>query len=167
MELDAAAWPLHAAGLPLTAKQPISGNPEAQRLVAAIVSLSSPRTALRHRRAGAAFDRSGSSSGAAPEQDKRVDRAGGLVTLVHRGPGFGESVKYWVKPDIENRVKEGSIAARFNTRVVEIRPTNILVEHDSTTSEIDADAVIVATPDHMHAVIASNAFMTFGANWQK
>ena len=42
-------------------------------------------------------------------------RNGAHVTLVHRGPALGDSVKYWVKPDIENRINEGSIAARFNT----------------------------------------------------
>ena len=55
-------------------------------------------------------------------------RAGAHVTLVHRRPALGESIKYWVKPDIENRIKEGTIAAHFNTAVVEIRPTTVLVE---------------------------------------
>src|SRR5262245_40584368 len=55
-------------------------------------------------------------------------RAGASVTLVHRRSALGESIKYWVKPDIENRIKEGSIAARFDTRVKEIRPTSVLVE---------------------------------------
>jgi thioredoxin reductase (NADPH) len=57
-----------------------------------------------------------------------LHRAGARVTLVHRGPALGESVKYWVKPDIENRIREGSIAARFNTRIVEIKATEVLVE---------------------------------------
>jgi thioredoxin reductase (NADPH) len=61
----------------------------------------------------------------AAEAALEMYRAGVQVTLVHRGPGFGESVKYWVKPDIENRVKEGSIAAHFNSEVVEIRPTEV------------------------------------------
>ena len=54
-------------------------------------------------------------------------RSGAHVTLVHRGPSVGDSVKYWVKPDIENRIRDGAIAARFNTRVVEIRPTEVVV----------------------------------------
>ncbi len=57
----------------------------------------------------------------AAEAALEIHRAGGHVTMVHRGPGFGDSVKYWVKPDIENRVKEGSIQAHFNAQVVEIR----------------------------------------------
>ena len=55
-------------------------------------------------------------------------RTGAHVTMVHRGPGFGESVKYWVKPDIENRVKEGSIAAHFNARLVEIRANEVVLD---------------------------------------
>ncbi len=50
-------------------------------------------------------------------------RAGAHVTLVHRGAELKSTIKYWVRPDIENRIKEGSIAARFNTHVCEIRPT--------------------------------------------
>ena len=57
-----------------------------------------------------------------------LHRAGAHVTLVHRRPVLGASIKYWVKPDIENRIKEGSIAARFETQVVEIRPTEVVVE---------------------------------------
>lgn len=55
-------------------------------------------------------------------------RTGAHVTLVHRRPELGASIKYWVKPDIENRIKEGSIQARFETRVVEIRETGVVVE---------------------------------------
>ena len=55
-------------------------------------------------------------------------RAGADVTLVHRGEELARSIKYWVRPDIENRIKEGSIRARFETRVVEIRPTGVVVE---------------------------------------
>ena len=72
-------------------------------------------------------------------------RAGARVTIVHRGAALGDSIKYWVKPDIENRIKEGSIAARFNTRVVEIRPTTVVVEQDGEPSEIEADAVFLLT----------------------
>jgi thioredoxin reductase (NADPH) len=72
-------------------------------------------------------------------------RAGAQVTLVHRRSALGDSIKYWVKPDIENRLKEGSIAARFETRVVEIRPTTVVVDRDGNTEEIDADFVFLLT----------------------
>ena len=74
-------------------------------------------------------------------------RNGAHVTLVHRGQALGDSVKYWVKPDIENRIKEGTIVVRFNTRVTEIRPTEVVV-HDSaagTAATIPAEAVLLLT----------------------
>ena len=58
---------------------------------------------------------------------------------------MGDSIKYWVKPDIDNRIKEGSIPARFQTRVVEIRPTTVVVERDGAADEIEADAVFLLT----------------------
>jgi thioredoxin reductase (NADPH) len=78
----------------------------------------------------------------AAEAALEIHRAGGHVTMVHRGPGFGESVKYWVKPDIENRVKEGSIAAHFSAQVTEIRPTEVVLDTGVT---IPAEAVLLLT----------------------
>jgi thioredoxin reductase (NADPH) len=72
-------------------------------------------------------------------------RSGAQVTLVHRGAAIGESVKYWVKPDIENRIKEGSIAARLSTRLIEIRPTEVVVESGGEQSTIPADDVLLLT----------------------
>jgi len=54
-------------------------------------------------------------------------RSGAHVTLVHRHPTLRRTIKYWVRPDIENRIKEGSIAARFSTCVTEVRPTSVVV----------------------------------------
>jgi thioredoxin reductase (NADPH) len=54
-------------------------------------------------------------------------RANARVTLVHRGPSLKPSIKYWIRPDIENRIKEGSIAARFGACVTEIRPTTLVI----------------------------------------
>ena len=78
----------------------------------------------------------------AAEAALEIHRAGGHVTMVHRGPGFGESVKYWVKPDIENRVKEGSIAAHFNSTVVEIRPSDVVLDSGTT---LPAEGVLLLT----------------------
>jgi thioredoxin reductase (NADPH) len=77
-------------------------------------------------------------------------RNGAQVTLVHRGAALGDSVKYWVKPDIENRLREGSIAARFNTEIVEIRPTEIEVRDTATgeSSAIPAESVLLLTGYH-------------------
>ena len=62
-------------------------------------------------------------------------RKGAEVTLVTRGPGIGERVKYWVKPDIENRIKEGSIKAYFNSCLTAIRDeeVDILTGEESIT----------------------------------
>jgi thioredoxin reductase (NADPH) len=51
--------------------------------------------------------------------------AGARVTLIHRGPGISDSVKYWIKPNIENRIQNGEIRAYFHSRVVEIQPDSI------------------------------------------
>ena len=72
-------------------------------------------------------------------------RSGAHVTLVHRRAELGGSIKYWVKPDIENRIKEGSIAARFETRVVEIRPRDVVVERDGVRETLPADGVFLLT----------------------
>jgi thioredoxin reductase (NADPH) len=81
----------------------------------------------------------------AAEASLELFRAGAHVTLVHRGAELGASIKYWVRPDIENRIKEGSIAARFETRVVEIRPHTVVVERVGEREEIPADAVLLLT----------------------
>ncbi len=72
-------------------------------------------------------------------------RTGARVTIVHRGTSLGESIKYWVKPDIENRIAEGSIAARFETHVLEITPTSVVVESAGGREAIPADGVFLLT----------------------
>jgi len=81
----------------------------------------------------------------AAEAALELFRAGARVTLVHRGPALGASIKYWVKPDIENRIKEGSIAARFDTRVEEIRPSSVVVSTGGVREEIPAEVVLLLT----------------------
>ncbi len=82
-------------------------------------------------------------------------RSGAQVTLVHRGPALGDSVKYWVRPDIDNRITEGAITAYFNTRVVEIRPTDLVLASSSSgaptqaaPATLPADAVLLLTGYH-------------------
>jgi len=55
-------------------------------------------------------------------------RHGARVTLVHRGPDIHRHVKYWIKPDIENRIKAGEVTAHFASQVVEITPDAVLLE---------------------------------------
>ena len=54
-------------------------------------------------------------------------RAGAKVTMVHRGDGFRHSLKYWVRPNLENRIKEGSITAHFDSVVQEITPEAVVI----------------------------------------
>ncbi len=81
----------------------------------------------------------------AAEAALELYRSGAHVTLVHRKATLGASIKYWVKPDIENRIAEGSIAARFETRVVEITSDAVIVEpHEA----LPADRVLLLTGYH-------------------
>jgi len=81
----------------------------------------------------------------AAEAALELHRAGAHATIVHRRPALGESIKYWVKPDIENRIKEGSVAARFNTELVEIGPSSVVVDGPGGRDTIPADAVFLLT----------------------
>jgi thioredoxin reductase (NADPH) len=63
----------------------------------------------------------------AAESALEMYRAGAHVTIVHRAPTLKPTIKYWVRPDIENRIKEGSIAAHFSAIVREIRPGSIVI----------------------------------------
>jgi thioredoxin reductase (NADPH) len=93
----------------------------------------------------------------AAEAALELFRGGAHVTLVHRRAALGESIKYWVKPDIENRIKEGSIAARFETRVTEITPTHVVVEHAGEADRIPADAVFLLTGYHVDTGLLQGA----------
>ncbi|WP_309570067.1 YpdA family putative bacillithiol disulfide reductase [Deinococcus sp.] len=55
-------------------------------------------------------------------------RGGARVTMVVRAPELKRTIKYWVRPDLENRIREGSIAAHFDSRVVEIGEDTVLVQ---------------------------------------
>jgi thioredoxin reductase (NADPH) len=72
-------------------------------------------------------------------------RSGVSVTLVHRGETLGDGIKYWVRPDIENRIKEGSVAAHFATRVVEITGDRVVLEGPGGRITEPADAVLLLT----------------------
>ena len=63
----------------------------------------------------------------AAESALEMFRAGAHVTIVHRAPTLKPTIKYWVRPDIENRIKEGSITAYFSAVVQEIRPGSIVI----------------------------------------
>jgi thioredoxin reductase (NADPH) len=76
-------------------------------------------------------------------------RAGAAsVTLVHRGSAISTSVKYWIKPDIENRIKEGSVRARFGTCVRAITPTHVRVDGPDGVQDLPAEQVFLLTGYH-------------------
>jgi thioredoxin reductase (NADPH) len=79
----------------------------------------------------------------AAEAALELYRLGATVTLVHRAPELKSTIKYWVRPDIENRIKEGSVAARFNTCLQEIRPTTVIIRGPQGLEELPADAVFL------------------------
>lgn len=72
-------------------------------------------------------------------------RKGADVTLVTRGEGIGKRVKYWVRPDIENRIKEGSIKAYFNSCITEIREKEVDILTADSKLTLSNDYVVAAT----------------------
>lgn len=70
---------------------------------------------------------------------------GARVTMVHRGPGIHHNVKYWIKPNIENRIKSGEIPAYFNSRVLEILPKSVRILTPEGEKEIANDYVFAMT----------------------
>ena len=72
-------------------------------------------------------------------------RKGAEVTMVIREPEIGESVKYWVRPDIENRIKESSITAFFNSEVLEIMPTAVRIRTPQGEKTLQNDFVLAMT----------------------
>jgi thioredoxin reductase (NADPH) len=72
-------------------------------------------------------------------------RKGAEVTLIVRGPEIGERVKYWVRPDIINRINEGSIIAYYNSTVKEIKEEEIIIQNPSGTISLPNDYVLALT----------------------
>ena len=91
----------------------------------------------------------------AAESALEMHRAGAHVTLVHRRSELKRTIKYWVRPDSENRIKEGSIVAKFGSCVKEIRPTSVVIGPGVDVSA-DTDAGIPAPADSFAAVAAGD-----------
>ena len=72
-------------------------------------------------------------------------RSGARVTLVHFGPTFDKKIKPWVLPDFTNRVKEGQIAARWNSRVSAIVPPEVVLTTVNGEARLKADRVYIMT----------------------
>ncbi|MDR3749334.1 MAG: YpdA family putative bacillithiol disulfide reductase [Acidobacteriota bacterium] len=75
-------------------------------------------------------------------------RHGAHVTLAHRGAGMSGSVKYWIKPDIENRIKAGQIKAYFNSTVREITLEHVVLDTPQGEVMLPNDYVFALTGYH-------------------
>jgi thioredoxin reductase (NADPH) len=75
-------------------------------------------------------------------------RNGARVTLVHRGKDLGATIKYWVRPDIENRIKSGQIQALLEARVEEITRDEVVLEQRAQTKRVPAKQVFALTGYH-------------------
>ena len=82
----------------------------------------------------------------AAEAALQLYRAGARVTLIYRGSALKPSVKYWLRPDLENRIKFGEIQARFGANVEAIAPAAMTIRTaDGKTEQLRADRVYLLT----------------------
>ncbi len=78
-------------------------------------------------------------------------RHGANVTLIHRGAALSDRIKYWIKPDLDNRIKEGSIRLLLNTAVTAVEPRRLLLHGPDGPATLDNDFVLAMTgyrPDY-------------------
>jgi thioredoxin reductase (NADPH) len=75
-------------------------------------------------------------------------RRGSRVTMVHRGAEIHQNVKYWIKPDIENRIKNGEVAAYFNSTVLEITAEHVRIKTPQAERVLKNDFVFALTGYH-------------------
>jgi len=85
------------------------------------------------------------SSNSAVDVALETFRKGADVTMIVRDGTIGESVKYWVRPDIENRIKESSIRAYFNSQVTKITATTVEITTPDGAIALDNDFVLAMT----------------------
>ena len=84
-------------------------------------------------------------SNSAVDAALEIWRKGGHVTMVVRGETIGSRVKYWVRPDIINRIEEGSIKAYFNSEITKIESDNITIRTPEKSITIPNDYVVALT----------------------
>lgn len=98
----------------------------------------------------------------AVEAALQLFRAGARTTLVYRGAELSRSVKYWLAPDILNRVKAGEIAARFGAEVQEITALHVRIRRpDGAVEDLPADRVYVLTGFHPDFDLFTRIGITF------
>ena len=84
----------------------------------------------------------------AAEAALELFRAGAKVTIVHRGPEMSKSLKYWVKPDIENRISGNEIRALFNAHVISIDSNQVWVKNGGGEKAVPASKVFALIGYH-------------------
>lgn len=92
-----------------------------------------------------------------------LHRHGANVTLIHRGPALSEGVKYWILPDIQNRLQKGEIKGYFNSSVSEIRAKTIVIEGPKG-EEIPNDIVFVMIGYSPGMQLLASAGVQFNGN---
>lgn len=86
------------------------------------------------------------SSNSSVDAALEIYRKGGNVTMIIRSNEISKSVKYWVKPDIENRIKEGSIKAFFGAELLEVKDQSVVFKtKKKEIHEIENDFVLAMT----------------------
>ncbi|MDQ1161207.1 thioredoxin reductase (NADPH) [Chryseobacterium sp. SORGH_AS 447] len=86
------------------------------------------------------------SSNSAVDAALETYRKGAEVTMIIRHDAISPSVKYWVKPDIENRIEEGSITAHFRAELLEIKENSVVFkDQNGELNEIENDFVLAMT----------------------
>ncbi|WXA04219.1 YpdA family putative bacillithiol disulfide reductase [Mangrovimonas cancribranchiae] len=103
-------------------------------------------------------------SNSAVDAALEIWRKGGNVTMIVRGKNIGERVKYWVRPDIDNRIEEGSIKAYFNSEIKEIKKDNIVIKTPKEDVLIPNDYVVALTGYRPNFEFLENAGITLSEN---
>jgi thioredoxin reductase (NADPH) len=88
-------------------------------------------------------------------------RHGADVSLIVRAPELSDKIKYWIRPDLENRIKEGSIHAFFNTTIDQIRESSIVLRTPDGMREIANDWVLAMTGYHPDYGFLESLGLTF------
>jgi len=100
-------------------------------------------------------------SNSAVDAALEIWQKGGHVTMVVRGEAIGERVKYWVRPNIINRIKEGSIKAYFNSEISEIKDQEVIIKTPDGTEKINNDFVLALTGYQPNFSFIKNANIKF------
>jgi thioredoxin reductase (NADPH) len=94
-------------------------------------------------------------------------RKGAEVTMVVREHEIGQNVKYWVRPDIENRIKEGSIRAYFGSEILEIREESVDIRTPDGLKTLENDFVMAMTGYKPNYALLEMLEVQLSADWER